>query len=72
MTNGNITFYPYVTVTVNNNFVVENISNNTINKIVYFTVKSKDFNYLPFLVLIGGLSALGLYLFFGTEVKKLM
>ncbi|XDF44468.1 DUF5305 family protein [Saccharolobus solfataricus] len=43
---------------------------NTINKIVYFTVKSKDFNYLPFLVLVGGLSAFGLYLFFGTEVKK--
>ncbi|XDF44467.1 hypothetical protein AB1303_14700 [Saccharolobus solfataricus] len=31
MTNGNTTFYPYVTVTVNNNFVVENISNNTIS-----------------------------------------
>ncbi|MCG3110084.1 hypothetical protein L3N51_02381 [Metallosphaera sp. J1] len=71
MFNGNVTFSPYVVITQGQNgYLSETVENNTINRVVYYTVKKGDFNYVPFLAVMGVLASLALYLYFGTEVKK--
>ncbi len=70
MYNGNFTFKPTVIITQNNGYLSEIVENSTLNKIVYYTVKKGDFNYVPFIALTSGLVAVALFLVFGTEVKK--
>lgn len=70
MYNGNFTFKPTVIITQSSGYLSETVENSTLNKVVYYTVKKGDFNYVPFVALTSGLVAVALFLVFGTELKR--